>query len=830
MTVEQKRKRIQRVLDAEFVDLNTTQAQRDRILANTIGREHEAVSHFPHEHLLAHKQGGVSVRLRTKMSFSLVLVLILFCLSITALAVGILINGYYERVAQMDASGQMTTWELDEKISFVNVMREFEFTMDETDYATMMDESKPVAEREAAADRIIQQRYGELIRAEVEQWYQQPDDISDVAPNEVIIFQERYMAEHPDGIRTKEDYILYTDALGYYLRDIYYPAYHTEAQNQSDGSTPIPVGTEADAESALISTMTEVYGWDGVAAAQVDPNIVWDDEYQIWVVTGEVSKESMESAFNPVLEGPNITETQTGYQLTILVDTKGNIASSSLDKDAFIAEHKNDVDPVIEISSEDATTKVKAAVIEKFGISESDLDLLFYDVEFGGYGEGNALLDRYVFHTHYAVDKQNVYGAVINRVTGEVTDVIGYRREDMSPVWQLLFYSAETEQNQSWYVRWSFESKQQLLIHLKNCGINPDHPIWESESPTEESIDSFVAEVCNVPGYTSVINTAVMARALLGTTEEWTNADLALYAQLDENYHLGSADAVSNLQPDVSEIDADAAIAVTKTEFADAWNLDFSSMADWNFEAQQVHDDFLGRAMVYYRVNITIPADEAVRFYGRNSFSYRVLIDGTMVDASTMPEWYSPKQEKALIEERLLYDNETFRMFDRYAQKNNLLMDYEDFFHWPLEHKKACADEMRGIIQQKIATDPDYGDPRLIAFAGHVYGTPNESMIAEQDAISAAWKVLQTTFSLTDLELTYLAPEIVLLDVTDQDKPFYQIGFSAEEKWNGAQWVNMQPSTYYVVEVDAINGEVITTYSFSRNDGETGVDAWDRWY
>ena len=58
----------------------------------------------------------------------------------------------------------------------------------------------------------------------------------------------------------------------------------------------------------------------------------------------------------------------------------------------------------------------------------------------------------------------------------------------------------------------------------------------------------------------------------------------------------------------------------------------------------------------------------------------------------------------------------------------------------------------------------------------------------------------------------------------------WKIGFSAEEKWNGAQWVNMQPSTYYVVEVDAINGEVITTYSFSRNDGETGVDAWDRWY
>ena len=828
MTVEQKRKRIQKALNTEFVDLDLTQAQRERLLWQSMHMEDSA--HARHAHPRSHRTGGNSVRLKTKMSFSLALVLILFCLSVTALAVGLLINGYYERVAQMDASGQMTTWGLEEKISFVNVMREYEFPMDEADYATMMDETRTVAEREAAADQIIQKRYGELIREEVEQWYQQPSDISEVAPNEVIIFQERYMAEHPEGIKTKEDYILYTDALGYYLRDVYYPAYRAEAQNHSDGSTPIPVGTEAYAKSALISTMTEVFGWDADAAEAVVPQIIWDEEYQLWIVSGEVSKESMTTAFHPVLDGANIVETETGYQLTILVDTKGNIGSSSLDKYAFIIEHKNDVDPVVKISSEEATQKVKAAVVQEFGISEADLAVLFCDIEYGGVAEDHALLDRYVFHTHYAVNKENVYGAVINRITGEVTDVFSYRNEDMTPAWQLIFYSAEVEQDNNWYVRWPIESKQQLLAHLKACGVKPEHSIWQLESPSAEEIDSFVAEVCNVQGYVSVINTSVIAQVLLGDREQWSDVDHALYVELNERYHLSSADAVTNLQADAAEIDADTAIDVTKAAFGKAWNIDAASMMNWSIESQQVHDDFLGRALIYYRVNITIPPEEEARFYGRNSFSYRVLIDGTMIDASMMPEWYSPEQEKAIIEERQLYDNETFRMFDRYAQRNNLLTDYEDFFHWPLEHKKACADEMRVIIQQKIAADPNYSDPRLIAFASHVYGLPASTMIDEPAAVSAGWKELQARFDLTDSEMTYLAPEIILLDITDPEKPFYQIGFSAEDKWMSAQKIDMQPATYYVVEVDAYNGEIVTTYSYSRNDGETGVDAWNRWY
>lgn len=829
MTVEQKRKRIRAALDAEFADLNTSQTQRDKILMATIGQKPTEADEWTRSHLRVHTQGGENVRVRRKLSLVLVLVLILLCLSVTAVAAGLLINGYFERVAQMEASGSLARWGLNEKMSFVSAMREYDLDVNEADYALMADTEASAEDREAAADRMIQARYGEMICEEVSTWVQQPEDISDVAPNETIIFLERYMAEHPEGIQTKEDYIQYTDALGYYLRDIYYPAFEAETARNVQPDT-VDVGTEAYAAQCLVSYMTEVLGWDMTAAANVTPSLLWDEAYQLWVVSGEVSRASMENAFEPVLEGPNIEETETGYQLTMLVDTKGNFSGSSLDKDAFVAEHKNDVEPISKISDDEATRLVKDAVMRKFGINEADLNRLFYDAEFGGIGEENGLLNRYVFHTHYRVDQEKVYGAVINRATSEITAVFSYQEEDLSPMWKLLFFAAEMEQSESWYVRWPLESKLQLLDHLKACGVMESNAIWTAVSPSENQIDDFLAEVCQAPGYPSVINTAVLAEALLGGMEQWSDQDRALYAELNERFRLGGADAMADLHSEAAEIDEASAVDIAKAAFADAWGIDAAAMDGWRFSAQQVHDGFLGRALVYFRVNIALPAEEADKFFGRNAFSYRVMIDGTMMDASMMPEWYSPEQEKALLEEQRLYDNETFRMFDRYAQQHGLLMDYEDFFHWPLEHQKACAEEMRAVIQRKIEENPSYRDPRLLAFAGHAYGVPDASMMTEDEAVSAAWQVVQTSFGLTDLELTYLAPETMLLDVTDEENPFYQIGFSAEEKWVGAQWIDMQPAAYYVVEVSAHSGEALNTYCFTRSDGETGVDAWNRWY
>ncbi len=410
MTDEQKRARIQRALNTEFAHLNTTPCQRERLLAHTIGGEN--MNH----------NAMIFLGRKSKLGFALMVLLIMLCLSVTAYAVGAIINGYYEKVAELDAEGSMIRWQLEDKISFVNVMREFELTMNEDDYAVMNNPALSDEEREAAADRIIYDRYGALIQEDVAGWAQQPDSITEIAPNEDIIFLERYMAEHPESINTQEDYIAYTDALGYFRRDVYYPALRA-AMAQLPQETPIPKGTEADAIDWLKNDMTEILGWDGEAVNAMVPEVKWDEEYQMWEVSGEVSKESMANAFEPILEGPTVEETETGYRLTILVDTKGNQSKNSLDKEAFRAKHANDIEPMQKMTHEEGEKLAYAAILKQFSLTEEELNKLFCSSEYIGLGKDNAQLCRYVYHVHYLYAKENKYEATVNLLTGEVTDV-----------------------------------------------------------------------------------------------------------------------------------------------------------------------------------------------------------------------------------------------------------------------------------------------------------------------------------------------------------------------------------------------------------------------
>lgn len=72
--------------------------------------------------------------------------------------------------------------------------------------------------------------------------------------------------------------------------------------------------------------------------------------------------------------------------------------------------------------------------------------------------------------------------------------------------------------------------------------------------------------------------------------------------------------------------------------------------------------------------------------------------------------------------------------------------------------------------------------------------------------------------------------EIVLLDVTDESAPFWQISFSAEDMSMSARRVGLQPTVYYTLEINAYTGECLNSYTFGVDDGQTGVDAWNRWY
>lgn len=409
MTDEQKRARIQRALNTGFACLNTTQAQRERLLKHSIGGENMSNNTF----FLGRK---------SKLSFALTVLLILLCLSVTAYAAGVLISGYYGKLAQMEAAGSMIRWELADKISFVSAMQEFELPINEADYALMNDTSLPDAEREAAADRIIYGCYGELLAQEAATWAQQPDSITEISPDIEIIFRTHYLAEHPEGINTEAEQLAYADAWGYFWRDEYLPALRA-AQAQLPQETPIPKGTEAYAVDVLKGSMTEIYGWNTDAVNALTPEVKWDEAYQMWEVSGEVSEASMQDAFEPLLDGPNVEKTETGYRLTILVDTRGNWWRRNLDKESFRAAHANDVEPLQSMTHDEGEKLAREAVMKQFSLTEEEMHRLFCSSEYCGLAEDHGQLCRYVFHPHAIHTMKGEYEAVVNLLTGEVTSI-----------------------------------------------------------------------------------------------------------------------------------------------------------------------------------------------------------------------------------------------------------------------------------------------------------------------------------------------------------------------------------------------------------------------
>lgn len=359
---------------------------------------------------------------KSKLSVALTVLLILLCLSVTAYAAGVLINGYYGKLAQMEASGSMIRWELADKISFVRAMQEFELSINEADYALMNDASLPDAEREAAADRIIYGCYGELLAQEAAGWAQQPDSITEISPHIEIIFRTHYLAEHPEGINTEAEQLAYADAWGYFWRDEYLPAFRA-AQAQLPQVTPIPKGTEAYAVDMLKSTMTEIYGWNADAVNALTPEVQWDEAYRMWAVSGEVSEASMQDAFEPLLEGPNVEKTATGYRLTLLVDTRGNWWRENLDKEAFRAEHANDVEPLQSMTHDEGEQLARDAVMKRFSLTQEEMHSLFCDSVYCGLAEDQGKLFRYVFHPHAIHTMEGEYEATVNLFTGEVTNI-----------------------------------------------------------------------------------------------------------------------------------------------------------------------------------------------------------------------------------------------------------------------------------------------------------------------------------------------------------------------------------------------------------------------
>ncbi len=805
MTEEMKKQRVRQALDRELAFLNTTPMQRQRVFSGAVGER---------------KMNQKGLRL----SFGLVLALILTGLTLTAFAVGLALSQYYAKVAEMDADGALIRWELKDKIEFVNLMQSSDFDMNQEDFARVNDETLPPEEREAAADKIIDDRYGKLIREQIGVWddmgLEVAVDSTGMAPDAMIIFKEHYLTEHPQGLHSMEDWMDFTDALGYYLRDEYEPAYAAARGENQYSVQEKPVVDEAYAVSILRGYMTEVLDWDADAVEEMEPDIQWNGSLHVWRLSGAVPMASMEKSQYPVTKGKNIEITSDGLcRLTLLVDDRGHHTRDTLDMEQFYRDYWEEPERLARLSLPQGQDVARAAVQEKYGLSDAELNRLFLSAESIGVGEEKGELWRMQYHTHYAYNQEPMYAALVNMQTGQAEAVYSYQLKDLPPAWTVLDFAARKEREQGWYSQWSPADKEELVRRLEEAGLMDK--VADDQEP-----DGAVAAAFGAKGYPSALNVTVMAHALLGPEEAWDEATRDLYGYLRNKYAIHSQDALSGLNTQDREVTGEAAADIVKRAACRAWEMPEGSLDAWETRWQLQQVSFLNQTRIFYQVFLTRPReDTADTFSGKQSMTYRVLLDGTVADASLAPGWYSPAQDRAVTEERALYDGESWQLFNRYAQKHGLMLEYPDFFHWPMEHKASCAEELQPILRQKELTDP-----RLLAFLAHAYGLPGKDDLSLENAQRMARVYAKKAFELNDQAERLMRPACVFFDVTNPKRPFWKFAFSFEQTWAEAREAGLNAELYYAVTLDARTGEFLAAFTYGPQDGQTGLDAWQRWF
>jgi hypothetical protein len=608
-------------------------------------------------HMVRQIVKGEEMKKRTKLSLGAIIVAALLLISAVGVAVGVLVHEYYAKVAQMERDGALERWELDDKIKFIDAMKECNFELDEDLYALVKDETRSGEEREAAADRIVNSTYGELLQQELFYYETNDEDSLGIAPDVYTVFQERYFAEHPDWEDDYESYQAYFDALGHYLRDEI-----GMLEDYSDTVPEAPVVDEAYAAKALKGRMT-VMMWDAETVEALVPQVEWDETWRMWTVSGEVSDASMEKAtdlrrdMNPVLSGNNIEKTETGYRYTILVDEKGRTWDRDLDKEAFRKEYLNQVIPVEKISVKKAMELAETAVKEKYQPDEEGWKEVFADAADFGIGGENAGLKLVYFHKHYYrfFYEDYLYGAVVNMADGRVEALADYRDEAQAPEWQLLNYAARTEQKEGWYSCWKPESKQGLIDKIRACGLLPEHAYWQLAEPAEADTDAFAAELFGAKGRLSLVNVKVMLHSLKGPEKDWDPETKLLADRLIRRYGISSED-LREEQEAGEDIDAAKAEKIIRAAVCEAWNMPADALDNWAVVTRLVQDAItvemtedgpIQNSMVYYRVFLTRPDEEVGldTFGGRDNFNYRVSTDGNILTTEDCSGWYSPKED-----------------------------------------------------------------------------------------------------------------------------------------------------------------------------------------
>ncbi len=349
----------------------------------------------------AESKGGAVVK--KKLSIGLILVLAAVLLSVTALAAGIIMNRMTKNVAQMEAAGQRIRWNFDDKFAFVGAMRDAGYEMSEADWDILSGDAKSMEEREAAADRIIYERFGAVQEEANAQSVQPLHTVLGAMPDVVEIFRERFLAENPDA--TEQEY---ADALGYWLRDEYKPAYQEAAQAEKQTETTAASFsvqlTREMAEDYLNGYLTEVLGWTNSAAIYADKTCEQDAVSGAWHISAQGAEGETSFWLTSSQNGDICRENTLETLLVKVADINRQIILRA-------------------ITEEQAVSVAKAAVAGKYGISEAELAKYFVSQGEQYTNEPDCIRVGVLFNIHDRVGSPWKYAAIVNLTTGNTDDI-----------------------------------------------------------------------------------------------------------------------------------------------------------------------------------------------------------------------------------------------------------------------------------------------------------------------------------------------------------------------------------------------------------------------
>lgn len=394
-------------------------------------------------------KGGRIVK--KKVSVGLILALILVLLSVTALAAGIALNIMTPRVAQMDADGTFISWGLDEKYVFVQAMRDSGYTMNENDWNILNDAAQPSGDREAAADRIVYERYGAVQQEANARRPQPKETVMGEAPDAVDIFRERFLAENPEAT-----YYDYLDALGYWLRDEYYPQFEAA---QPPVETPLPSNaiTEDTAKGYLTGYLTEVFNWPASVVENTPVFVQQDEKNNAWHVTATVDATALKDALGPMIgdatfESDLIAFSQNSYTVSMWVTRLENgdwQYDQNLETLLANAAETSRIHALHTIYVDEANAIGVQAVADKYSLSEAEVKKYFIYNGDTYWNDPSCVRVAVLLRTRNNSGAPWDYAAIVNMTTAQAEDV--FAAGDLPEKARLLArHWDELQENEEW--------------------------------------------------------------------------------------------------------------------------------------------------------------------------------------------------------------------------------------------------------------------------------------------------------------------------------------------------------------------------------------------